>query len=332
MTEAATEPVAVVKIGEPCPQCGGEQAGRCFGAMHWTLAIGLFPFGLLVLLLPWRKCRSCGCVFNKNWLKPAPPSEGGQPGPGSPTCWYCEKLPASEKRSEKLPFFKEKGEDFDGTEVTIPQCEVCHSVLASRSRAKWAGLGVGLFSVMVIGGSGEGGMVIAVGIVFGVIGWVVGGVVGKRTGKAKAAAAGLEVKLSKAWKDYPPVRDLFKSGWKLGSAEDEVNRKKAEESVRPEECPVCGSHTGKVGVLRNTLSLTVTNERITAAERCSVCGQWGCRLCMHFHDRDGNVIWKGTSGQVDSHTVVTYSNVKWRHNGCCDCGFGTLNGQTVPMA
>ena len=74
MTDAATGPIVAVKIGQRCPRCGGTHLGKQLAAVHWILAIVLFPVGLLVLLRPWSKCESCGFVFAKGWLKPGRPT------------------------------------------------------------------------------------------------------------------------------------------------------------------------------------------------------------------------------------------------------------------
>ncbi len=334
VSDAVAGPTGAVKIGEQCPHCGSAQTGKTFGAMHWVLSIGLFPVGLLSLLLPWTKCQSCGCVFCKGWLKPAPADQAdqadeadqaGEASDAGPLCWYCDTVASSRKLDEDLMLHKGLKE----TQVCIPRCEVCMSVRSSVRRAKWAGLGIGVLWTVIIGAEGgeSAGAVFWVGVVFALIGWVIGGIVGKKIGRARAAAAGLEIKPAKAWKLYPPIAELLGSGWKLGDAS--VEREEA--AKPPEKCPVCGGHTGKVGILANTVNLTVANLRHTVAERCVVCGQWGCRLCMHFHGEGGAPIWKGTHGRVDEFTVVSYRDPAWRHNGCCDCGFGTINGETAAM-
>lgn len=46
-----------------CQRCGGPAYGGR-GCITWCLVIGLFPFGLLLLLLPVTyKCRRCGNMF-----------------------------------------------------------------------------------------------------------------------------------------------------------------------------------------------------------------------------------------------------------------------------
>ena len=324
---AATKPMVTAKIGELCPQCGCGKASKQFGAVHWVLAIVLFPVGLLAFLLPRKKCKSCGCVFHRNWLKPAPADGVSATSEPAPTCWYCETVASSPRLNEALPFHR----GLDETEVCIPRCEVCQSIRTARSRPAWVGLGIGALVALMFGGSEGVGTVLFVGAVLGVIGWLMGRAIGKSAAHARAAATGLEIKQEKAWELYPPVRELQQDGWTLGDASEERKRRLKKATTPPDKCPVCNSHTGKVGTLRSTLNLTVADQNITVAERCRACGQWGCRLCMHFHGQDNQVIWKGVGEQVDEAHERVYKDPKWKHNACCGCGFGVVDGRSVVM-
>lgn len=101
-----------------------------------------------------------------------------------------------------------------------------------------------------------------------------------------------------------------------------------------EECPVCGAYTGSGGLHR------IFGSRSAIAYKCTVCGQSGCGLCMHFHFGD-QVYWRSDRNIVrtplsegrDLIAMEKVTGAQWRHNGsCCQCAHGSINGRGVPMA
>jgi hypothetical protein len=316
MCDSETGPtMAAVKIGSRCPQCDADAISRHFVLVHWVIAIGLFPFGFLSLLRPWFRCESCGCMFRPNWLKLAP-----QEQLSGKACWFCSDAAADKDQS--VPVYLNKGKQ--EKVVDVPCCAFCASVHEALLWPSVIGAFVGLVMALLIAMSETGfcfGFTLA--FVLCPVGWFLGRMVGRKIREARVEAVGLRPRPQSDGEKYPAVLELLGQRWELGSA--------IPDDDPPKQCPVCNSDTRKQGTLATLSSLTVSNRRVSIAQKCYVCGSWGCRECMHFHGQNNDVIWKGESSRDNRGQVVHYKDPKWRHHACCECGFGVVNGRSVPM-
>lgn len=195
--------------------------------------------------------------------------------------------------------------------IEVPRCPICRAIHGARSLG--GGVGCGVVALLGIAMAAAGGLGGAAGVFAALalvaVGWYLGAFLGQRWGELKRKVSGVEMKPAGGKKQYPPLSELLRSGWREGPAE----KKRPAREMPPVECPVCSANLG------SGLSFLL-HQRHSVPQRCEICGQWGCRLCMHWHEGD-TVHWRGHWGETKEGAMVAYANAPWRHNKCCSCGF-----------
>ncbi|MDX9974080.1 MAG: hypothetical protein RBU21_13935 [FCB group bacterium] len=320
------------QMGTICPQCGFADAKLHYPPLKWIPALLtalLVPFalynayyeldsfgpvlllalGLTPWLLPWRRCVQCGCVYHPRWLKPATP-----PSAEADLCWFCGMTPAEPLFSVNETFYKGKEEEV----VVVPRCAICSAAHSAPARCWWFG---GILSLLMQ--TAFPFVCLTIPVLAGLV-WYGGKYFGGKLAAAKLAAAGLTSKPRPEYAHHPAVNRLLLDGWK-----NEPPKTKRVEEIRPKSCPRCGARTAPGSFMLHLSNTIGPPDRSSVAQRCQVCGKWGCRLCMHYHLPDGSIAWKGTSAPDGHGNIVYHTNVTWIHNGCCTCDWGMIEGGWV---